>query len=214
MRVLVRSLVALVTVVAAALAMPQLAAACLAVGPNTDTADLGQPDFIFFGTADSGGPPSLTAPITFRNVVVLRGTSTRPLSIEPPDSWGCRGPGFKLGDRVLVFGGGKPPFDLPLVWRIGGSGQLLPSVEFDGLKVIGTTPFRPYVNGRKPATLGDILGPYGLDVPDAAISAPGAPWPTCAGLLLLLLAVCVTARRLMRGERPAARPGAWRSVAT
>jgi hypothetical protein len=185
MRAIARRIVLIALALGAALALPQSAAACLAYSDPTDTADFGGlPRIALLATA-TGGPPS-DDPFGFTHVLRLRGGPVRGLNLGPGDNWTCHPPTFRRGDRVLILSWPRlPNLGLPLIWRIGPSGEILPGVGFT-----------PRVEGHEPATLAEILDRFGIALPDAAMAAPRNAWPTPVGLTVLAVAMGLFVIRL------------------
>jgi hypothetical protein len=198
MRAVSLSLVPVVLAAVVCLAMPQKAAACLAYSPNTDTADFeGPPHNVLLATATTGGPPD-SAPITFSDVVALRGRTPNRLRLGPSDSWSCHPPYFKRGDRVLILEWGRLPLSLPLVWRVGPPGEILPGVIYSHTarpRVVRSMTFTPLVDGQEPKTLADVLTPFGIDVPDSAMLPPARSPATPIGLAFVAAAFALLAIR-------------------
>jgi hypothetical protein len=183
MRTIATAAVAFATIATFAGASP--AAACLAYSDPIDTADFdGPPDLVLFATAARGGPPS-EDDFTFSNMVAVRGPQPRHLTLGPSDDWECHGPRFRRGDRVLILAWGRlDNVGLPLIWRVGSDGQVLPGVGFT-----------PRVDGETPTRLDEILNPYGIDVPDSAMFPPSRAWAPAIGCLLIALSAVLLLNR-------------------
>jgi hypothetical protein len=185
-----RSIIPVAFALCAALALPQPAAACLSYSDPTDTADFdGLPRMALLATA-TGGPPG-DDPFGFTRVLRLRGGPVRGLNLGPSDGWTCHPPTFRRGDRVLILAWDRlPNVGLPLVWRVGPAGEILPGVTVT-----------PSLEGHEPATLAEILNQFGIDVPDSAASPPVRSPATAMGLALIGVAFALVAMRRRRSAR-------------